>query len=132
MKFSLYWRHPGREAEVKETYERITNDPEKWSRDIIDWFNSTLRPHETKREFIRCEIHGEVPPAAHKWFKVTAITKTMMGGPRHGAMFDAMQCERCGVTGKRFGIGRAVKLDSKFRKKEFKRCDTTLAAQSAC
>lgn len=128
MRFKLYWRHKGEKQEVAERHERETNDPEKWSREIIDWFNSRLRPHERKRIFVRCEIEGEVPPAEHKWFKITAMTKSMVGSQRHGQMYDAMQCERCGVTGKRYGLGPYVKLDSKYRKKHFKRCDTTIAA----
>lgn len=123
MRFKLFWRHPRETAEVMESYEKETDDPEQWSRDIIDWFNSTLRRGERKREFIRCEIEGEVPPAEHKWFKVTAMTKLS----RYGTPYDAMHCERCGVTGKRFGIGSHVKLDSKFRRKAFKRCDTAVA-----
>jgi hypothetical protein len=125
MRFSLWWKHPGEKALVKETYEKITGDPEQWSRDIIDWFNSTLRPHERKRIFVRCEVEGEVPPAEHKWAKVTAMTKAN----QYGMPYDAMQCERCGITGKRFGLGPHTKIDSKFRRAAFKRCDTSLKAQ---
>lgn len=130
MRFKLYWRHPGSKGEVGETYEKETDDPEQWSRDIITWFNATLRPHEKKREFVRCEVEGEIPPKNHKWFKVSAMTKSMIGGARHGSPYDAMQCERCGVTGKRFGLAPHVRIDSKFKNKVFKRCDETLAAQS--
>lgn len=129
IKFKLFWKHPGEPdaAAVGETQEQITEDPEKWSRDILKWFNRTLRPHETKREFVRCEVIGEVPPAEHRWVKVTAMTKTMVGSARHGQMYDSMECERCGVTGKRYGIGSAVTLDSKWKKKlAFKRCDTAM------
>jgi len=122
MRFVLFWHHPGEKTEVKETYEKVTADPEKWSRDILDWFNSTLRPGERKRLFVHCEIEGEVPPAEHKWSKTTAMTKSN----QYGSPYDGMHCERCGVTGKRFGIGPVVKLDSKFRLKVFKRCDTSL------
>lgn len=130
IRFKLYWKHPGQADKdaTAETHEQITTDPEKWSKDILAWFNSTLRPHETKREFVRCEIIGEVPPAEHKWFKVTAMTKVMVGSQRHGSVYDAMQCQRCGVTGKRFGVSEYVKLDSKWRKPVFKRCDTTMKA----
>ena len=128
IRFKLYWIYPGekKSAAKCETYDQITTDPEKWSRDIIAWFNSTLRPHETRRVFVRCEVVGEVPPAEHRWFKVTAMTKQMVGGQRHGALYDAMECERCGVTGKRYGIGSFVKLDSRWRKAAFKRCDSAM------
>lgn len=128
IRFKLYWKHPGESdsAERGETHDQITADPEKWSRDILDWFNLTLRPHEITREFVRCEVIGEVPPAEHRWFKVTAMTRTMVGGPRHGSNYDGMKCERCGVTGKRYGISGFVKIDSKWGKATFKRCDTAM------
>ena len=97
------------------------------SRDTIDWFNSTLRPHETKRVFVRCEVIGEVPPAEHRWMKHSAMTKVVVGGPHNGSNYDAMECERCGVTGKRYGLNEYVHLDSKWKKKvAFKRCDTAM------
>ena len=126
IKFKLIWVHPGETEEHGETHEQVTTDPEEWSKDIIAWFNSTLRPHEQERVFVRCEVVGEVPPAEHRWSKVTAMTKTMVGGPRHGAMYDTMKCERCGVTGKRYSLGSFVKIDSKWRKAAFERCDTAM------
>jgi len=131
MKFTLWWKHPGQKdsAAMSETHEQVTEDPVQWSKDILAWFNRTLRPHERKRLFVRCDIVGEVPPAEHKWVKVTAMTKTMSGGPRHGQMYDSMECERCGVTGKRYGLGPYVKLDHKFKATAFKRCDTSMQAQ---
>ena len=65
-KFKLFWKHPGESDDIaprEETYEQRCEDPVQWSKDIIEWFNSTLRPHERKRVFIRCEVIGEVPPA---------------------------------------------------------------------
>jgi hypothetical protein len=128
IRFKLYWKHPGRADKdaMAETHEQITTDPEQWCEDIIAWFNSTLRPHETKREFVRCEVIGEVPPAEHRWVKHSAMTKIMVGGPRSGSNYDSMECGRCGVTGKRYGLKEYVKLDSKWRKAAFKRCDTSM------
>lgn len=128
MRFKLHWKHPGQDDKdaMAETHDQITADPEKWCKDIIEWFNSTLRPHERKRVFVRCEVIGEVPPAEHRWFKTTAMTKIMVGSARHGSSYDAMECERCGVTGKRYGIGSFVKIDSKWRKPAFKQCDTAM------
>jgi len=56
MKFNLIQRTVGEEREVSEDYDKDTDDPEKWCRDIIDWFNSTLRPGQRPREFIRVEL----------------------------------------------------------------------------
>lgn len=128
MKFTLWWRHPGETKEQDETYEKITDNPEKWSRDIIDWYNSTRRPGERKREFVRCEVAGEVPPAEHKWMKATAMTQ-MDNRIRGGLAFDKMKCERCGITGKRYGLHSHVRIDSKFRLKVYQRCDTSCAAR---
>lgn len=121
-RFHIFWRHPGEKKEVKETYEQITDDPEKWGREIINWFNSTLRPHETKRVFVRCEFETEIPPPEHKWFKVTLMTKSN----QYGASYDGMKCERCGITGKRYGLMAHTKPDSKYRLKVFARCDTSV------
>ncbi len=98
-------------------------------RETIDWFNRTLRPHESKRELVRCEIEGEVPPAEHKWAKSSVMTQVMTGTARHGANYDKMECERCHVTGKRYGLHSHVNLDSKFTLKAFRRCDTSMIHQ---
>lgn len=130
IRFKFYWyrKNDPKRTEVAETYEKITLDPEKWSKDILAWFNSTLRPHETERVFVRCEIIGEVPPAEHLWFKKTAMTQTLPQS-RGGSSFDAMQCERCGITGKRFGIRSNVSIDGKWRGVAYKRCDTSMVKQ---
>lgn len=130
MRFKLYWKHPG-EADDKafcESYDELTTNPEKWSRDIIDWFNKGLRPGERKRIFVRCEVEGEVPPAEHKWAKATAMTQSD-NRIRGGSPYDRMECERCGVTGKRYGLHSHVRIDSKFKLKVYQRCDTSCAAR---
>jgi hypothetical protein len=128
MRFHLWWKHTG-EADgtaIKETYDKITDDPTKWSRDIIDWFNSTRRPGERERVFMRCEVEGEVPTAEHKWVKATAMTQSD-NRIRGGSPYDKMQCERCGITGKRYGLHSHVRIDAKFKLKVYQRCDTSCA-----
>ena len=39
-------------------------------------------------------------------------------------MYDGMYCVRCGITGKRFGLGSHIKIDSKYKKKAFLKCNT--------
>lgn len=126
MSFKLTWRHPGETATVTESYKENTNDPEKWCRDILKFFNGGLRPGERPREFVRCDVDGEVPHEKHKWVKRTAMTQSN----QYGTAYDAMICERCNVTGKRFGLGAHVKIDSKFKLKVYQRCDTSCAAQT--
>jgi len=132
-KFKLFWKHPGESDDIaprEETYEQRCKDPVQWSKDIIEWFNSTLRPHERKRVFVRCEVIGEVPPAEHDWHKKTAMTQSLPQS-RGGAPYDAYVCLRCGVTGKRFGLAPNVILDSAWKRKgvAYKRCDTSMKAQ---
>jgi hypothetical protein len=122
--FKLVWRHPGETKEVTETYEVDTDDPEKYCRELLVWFNSTLRPHERQRDFVRCEAVVEVPPSEHKWRKKTAMTQQRA----NSRPYDCMECERCGIMGKRYGLNSFVKIDSKYRLKVYKRCDTAMVA----
>jgi len=38
-----------------EDYDKPTSNPTQWGKDIIDWFNSTCRPGEKRRRFIKAE-----------------------------------------------------------------------------
>lgn len=118
--FTVYVRN-ALEKEWSERYQVATPDPEKYGRHLIKWFNSTLRPHESRRTFVRVEIHGDVVPPEHRWVKQTIMTQS-----RHGRPYDPMHCERCNITGKRYGLSSAVKRDSKFRAKVYARCDTAM------
>lgn len=126
-KFTIRVRS-GSGNEWNEDYTARTDNPEQWGRDIVAFWNRTLRPHETPREFVSVTVHGEVPPPEHDWFKVTAMTQQRGD---NGRPFDKMQCERCGVTGKRFGISATVNLDSVWRAKVYRQCDTTIAHQES-
>jgi hypothetical protein len=42
---------------------------------------------------------------------------------------DLMRCSKCGITGKRFGISAKIVIDSKFRRKAYRECHTTIAYQ---
>lgn len=125
-KFTIRIRVVKTGNEWNEEYTAKTDNPEQWGRDIVAFFNRTLRPGESPREFVG--LIGdvvEVPPPEHAWFKTTAMTQN------HATKipFDRMQCERCGITGKRFGIGRPVTRDSVWRAKVYAQCDTTIAHQ---
>jgi hypothetical protein len=105
-----------------EDYTEIIDDPEKFCRDMIDFFNRTLRPGESRRYFVKVEVVGEVAPPEHRWMKLTAMTQQR----GDGTPFDQMKCERCGITGKRYGIQGHVSRDSKFRARVYARCDSTI------
>lgn len=96
---------------------------------LINYFNSTLRPGESKRQLLRAEVLDE-NPQEHKWFKVTAMTQSRRIG-LGTQLYDVMKCERCGILGKRMNLNRGVKLDSGFRAQFWKRCDLAAAAFAA-
>lgn len=112
----------GKNDEWWEEYNKPIEDPEKWGRDLIDWFNSTCQPGETHREFLAAEKLEDAGPEEHDWEKQNLMTISDRVG-----VYDAMKCRRCGVTGKRFGLGNGVRLDSKWKAKGYLRCDTAAA-----
>lgn len=120
--FTIHVRSKKTGMEWVERYQKETTDPEQWGRDLIEWFNSTRRENEGEREFLRVEVHGDVPPPEHNWSKTTLMTQSRGGM----TSFDKMKCERCGITGKRFGLQAHVKRDSQYRAKVYARCDTTV------
>ena len=38
-----------------EEHNKPTNNPTQWGKDIVDWFNCSLRPAEKRRRFIKAE-----------------------------------------------------------------------------
>lgn len=104
----------------EERYTETTDNPEQWGRNLIKRFNLTLKPGERRRRFVQVIVTGEIVPPDHKWYKITAMTQQRTTG----RPFDVMQCVRCRIMGKRFGLSQSVKIDSKFRLAVFRRCDT--------
>jgi hypothetical protein len=95
---------------------------ESWAAGLIDNFNNTLRPGESRRELLGTEIIGA--STAHDWFKRTdGMSVRFQGG-----LVDVMECSKCGITGKRQGVSSVIKRDSKYRAKKFAICG---AANSA-
>jgi hypothetical protein len=116
--------HEAGRAPWWETYER-EGDGLKGAEDaatsIILYFNNTLKPGESPRSLLAVELLDE-DPREHKWFKVTAMTQHRNIG-LGSQIYDKMQCERCGVTGKRFNLNAKPTLDSQYRAAYWKRCD---------
>lgn len=99
-------------------------DIETWARALIQEFNNTLRTHETARTLNSVTIRekpNQAAPESHDWHKTNAVTIS----DRHG-VYDRMKCERCGITGKRFGLVN-VRLDSEFKARAFETCNGALA-----
>ena len=102
-----------------EDYEKPVADVESWGRELVEEFNATCRPNERRRVFLAAEELKEAP-REHTWEKVNLVTVI-----RGDQCYDVMKCFRCGVTGKRHGLGQhGVTIDSAFRGVRFLRCDT--------
>lgn len=105
-----------------ESYDEKTDDPKAWAEQIINSFNASLRPWETERKLINIETVDDSNSRFHSWVKRT----DGMSVEFRGSVCDLMRCEKCGITGKRFGYNKTVKIDSKYKKKAFQRCDTAI------
>jgi hypothetical protein len=123
MKFTLRVKNTKTGNEFNESYdERVVKDQEtgeKWGRDIVAYYNRTLRPGESPREFISVTLEGASD--GHQWEK--DLTKMSAGG------FDGFYCTKCKITGKRFGLNSVIKIDPKFKKKVFQTCTLSTAVE---
>lgn len=108
-----------------EDYEKDIPDAHQWAADTIDRFNNSLKPGEKQRELLEVKIIDSDNEKFHRWVKRT----DGMSVAFRGSTVDIMFCERCGITGKRYGLWGEVKIDSKYRKKAYRQCDTSLIKQ---
>lgn len=101
------------------SFSEHDTDLEAWARALIQRYNDTLRPGEYERHFDSCtveEIAAVDTVQEHDWHKTNAVTREF-----RGRYFDLMVCDRCGVTGKRYGLG-PVTRDTKFKAKKYIGC----------
>lgn len=103
-----------------ETYN-IDGDPEAWAKETIDSFNQTLRPGESPRELVKVVVLDEKSDVkkTHDWEKSNLVTKTSR---THGS-HDTFRCNRCGITGKRFGLDSGIRRDYRYRHPRFEHCE---------
>lgn len=121
MKFKMKVCVVGNEAGAWfEEYEKEVTDAQAWAEQTIQRFNETLRPKERPRKLLGVEVLNVTGVKEHTWQKVNIMTLT---GPK--GCYDLMQCKRCGITAKRYGLGNLI-FDSQYRAKRFLRCDTSL------
>jgi len=109
-----------------ESYDINTLNPQRWAEGIIELFNKTLRPKELLRILVKVEIENESNEKFHEWYKRTDGMSII----HRRYIVDIMQCRKCGVTGKRYGLNAEVKIDSKYSKKAYKECHTSIIEMS--
>lgn len=126
-KFRMLVRINDTGAENWEEYTKETQDPKRWAKDCIEYFNTTCRPGESRRTLVKVElVEDGIAPLEHDWSKTNLVTLS-----QGGRIFDDMKCQRCGVTGKRFGFGTVPKRNGIYRPVVYARCDTALAFMAA-
>lgn len=86
-----------------------------WADRTVRKFNATLRPGERARTLTG--VRGEGDSKAHHWLKTSLATQM-----RGNIAFDNYRCDRCGITGKRYGLSGTVKRDAKYRAKKYEEC----------
>ena len=127
MKFRIECKHAIGKDTWWETYDENTDDPVAWAERTVDYFNKTLRPGEEKRVLLRVEVI-DADARKHDWFKETAGMSVKV--PGRSGVVDLMRCSKCGITGKRLGLKSGVLIDSKFKRKAYRECHTSVAYQA--
>lgn len=101
---------------VYEEIDTDTNDAAFDAKQLLHFFNRTRRPGDIRRTFHSVEVLDKHSIEKHDWRKTSLVTEA--GG------YDRMKCERCGITGKRYGLGQhGVIRDKKYSAVKYCRCD---------
>lgn len=118
------WAEKYEEGDAPSTF-KPGDDIEIWAHALLDRWNATLRPKDKPRVLDRVEVVDDgapaEPPKDHDWHKTNAATLSDRSG-----VYDRMRCERCGTTGKRFGLTN-IKRDAAFKARAFETCRGALA-----
>lgn len=122
MQFTIRVRNDKTGSEWNEEY----NKPEVHDqasadakgRELVDYYNSTLRPHESSRTLVSVTFGAGNASQQHDWHKTNLVTVM-----ERGRSYDTAECSRCGITGKRFGLGD-VKRDPQYKAKGYGSCDS--------
>lgn len=120
VQFTLWYRDVGAKQTGpvhSEDHNVRTDDPEVWAKELLEYFNDTLKPGEPLRALIRVDVKPNKMPLQHQWFKTNFVTIMATGGQ---GSYDTYRCTDCGVTAKRWGIGGAFIPDKK--KDQYKEC----------
>lgn len=111
------WQESYDKPEIKDQ-----SSAEAFGRDVVDYWNSTLRRGEKARRYVRAEFIGGdevLETVDHEWDKVNLMTIPSRG---RVPMHDKYRCEVCGITAKRSGVEWPPTRDSKFAAEKYKSC----------
>jgi len=100
-------------------YDSPVKNPREYMITMLANFNSGLRPREKPRSLVRVVVVSESGLGAHDWEKTNLVTCGKVGR----GTWDTARCRRCGVTGKRFGLGSAPERDRKYKAKKYQDCN---------
>jgi hypothetical protein len=117
MKFEALIEEPATGNQWWEGYDEQTDNPYKWMMLQLNHFNRTLKPHENPRCLLKIKIINRGNPIDHDWKKSNLITIK-----KGNKVFDTYQCNRCGATGKRYGLSPKITIDAKCKTKKHRDC----------
>jgi hypothetical protein len=124
MRFTIYVKEAGTDEEPwAEEYDKPVADPVTWAKETVERFNNTQPAGAPLRVLIGVRIL-DGPSREHNWEKTNLVTLQQYQGTMP---YDTARCTVCGVTGKRYGLSSTITLDSKFKAKVYRRCDTAKA-----
>jgi len=101
-----------------EEFVKETDDADRCAREMVDYFNNTLRPNELPRRVLFVEELDE-EETEHDWVKSCLVTQL---GRSDSRGHDTYRCERCGITGKRYGLDSCIERDRKYQAKKYRTC----------
>lgn len=124
MKFKLKCKNIGDPDEKSwwEEYDKPTSDPHQWAKEIVQYFNDTLRPKEKPRELLEVIVDSEENDNHHKWNKLTS--EMTVYDNREKTYFDGYKCSVCGLYARKYGLNGDIQLypPSKFKATYWQNC----------
>ena len=108
----------GKDQWNEEFEDRNILDPKKYMDEMLEGFNDGCRPGELHRRLISVVVLSESGLGTHDWEKTNLVTIRGRTGT-----YDTARCRKCGVTGRRYGLGNAPLRDRKYLANKYKDCN---------